>query len=246
MNGRVSSSGACHIHSSFRSVNSVAIDIIHRCRYSSYIAVCRLLGENSIFISTGRRPQIPVHMQVALFLRHCSRTNAHHLDGAREIGVGSGTTYLCLDRVSSALRDLRHEYIRWPTGSRRIDIKAAFQDVGFPGAIGAVDGMLVQLAQTPPKDGMYYYCRKKFYGVNVQATVDHDGYFTSYDIGWPASQNDITIFKKSTIWRQRDRYFHEGDYLLADKGMLTSYLCSFVAINYLYRLQNHAFHDTAF
>lgn len=52
----------------------------------------------------------------------------------------------------------------------------------------------------------------------MQATVDHVGRFTSYDIGWPASQNDITIFKKSSIWIHRHTFFSDGDYLLADKG----------------------------
>ena len=36
---------------------------------------------------------------------------------------------------------------------------------GWPGAIGAVDGVLFKLKDTPAVDAIYYYCRKKFYGV---------------------------------------------------------------------------------
>lgn len=59
---------------------------------------------------------------------------------------------------------------------------------------------------------------------NVQATVDHEGYFTSYDIGWPASVTDIQVFKRSKIWSERAAHFHADEYLLADKG---NFLCRF-------------------
>jgi hypothetical protein len=48
--------------------------------------------------------------------------------------------------------------------------------------------------------------------------VDDVGTITSYDIGWPGSQNDISIFKRSNIWLERYRYFEDHEYLLADKG----------------------------
>jgi hypothetical protein len=186
---------------------------------TSFFSICSLLQQiPDIFESTGLRPQKPVEVQFANFLRRCAKTNSHHVDAARETGTGSGTTFIYLDRIAYALVSIRQQHVKWPTGNRRRQVREAFGSKGFYGALGAVDGMLIQLTQKPHENGIYYYCRKKFYGINVQATVDHEGYFTSYDVGWPASQNDISIYMRSTLHHDRNRLFRPGEYLLADKG----------------------------
>jgi hypothetical protein len=70
--------------------------------------------------------------------------------------------------VIKALRQLRTEAVLWPAGTARHEIKDAFALQGFPGAIGAIDGTLIRLVEVPPKDGIYYYCHKKFYGVRYE------------------------------------------------------------------------------
>jgi hypothetical protein len=170
------------------------------------------------------------------------------LDALRETGTGSGTSFIYLDRVAYAFLLLKNDFIKWPTFARRREIRLAFASRGFGGALGAVDGMLIQFTQKPHQDGIYYYCRKKFYGINVQATVDHEGYFTSYDVGWPASQNDISVFTRSTIYRHRHRYFRPGEYLLADKGKFrchTRFRSCLSTVSTKSRVQNHSLHDTA-
>jgi hypothetical protein len=52
----------------------------------------------------------------------------------------------------------------------------------------------------------------------VQVVCDFEGYIIDYDLGWPGSVNDTTIFKESSLWLQRGAYFEEGEYLLVDKG----------------------------
>ncbi|KAF8573112.1 hypothetical protein K439DRAFT_1650060 [Ramaria rubella] len=54
--------------------------------------------------------------------------------------------------------------------------------------------------------------------INVQATVDHEKRFTSFDLGWPGSMPDVTIFKASYIWNNHAAHFAPGEYILADKG----------------------------
>lgn len=53
---------------------------------------------------------------------------------------------------------------------------------------------------------------------NVQATVDHEARFTSFEIGFPGCMTDVTIFKQSDIWVNRARYFSDHEYILVDKG----------------------------
>lgn len=56
--------------------------------------------------------------------------------------------------------------------------------------------------------------------INIAVAIDGFGRAIFYDIGWPGSQNDISIFKHSSIWTKWDKYFGEGEYILGDKGML--------------------------
>jgi len=89
---------------------------------------------------------------------------------------------------------------------------------GIPGIIGIVDGSLIQFSYTPKQDARTWYTRKKFPGINIQATVDNNGAFTSYQIGHPGSVPDVTVFKTSHLWRHRPGYFGPGEKILADKG----------------------------
>ncbi|KAF9504263.1 hypothetical protein BS47DRAFT_1253849, partial [Hydnum rufescens UP504] len=157
-----------------------------------------------------------VEVQFAAFLQHFGSSNQHHLNTACECNIGAGTVFLYVDHVIQALGDLGPHFIKWPDQTRCAEIHKAFGEQGFPGAIGAINGSLIHFVEVPAVDGSYYYCHKKFFGANIQAMVDHEGYFTSYDIGWPASQNDIVIFKKSSIWLERHKFFEPDKYLLAD------------------------------
>ncbi len=53
---------------------------------------------------------------------------------------------------------------------------------------------------------------------NVQATVDHEGRVTSFELGHPGSVPDVTVWKESHLWQNRRDYFMDGEYVLADKG----------------------------
>ena len=112
-----------------------------------------------------------MEIQLATFLGAYGGTRKHHRDGALSCNVSEGTTFLYIDRVVEALGDLAGEYIRWPDETRRTDIRSAFAEMGFPGAIGAIDGSLIQFAERPFTDAIYYYCREKFYGVSILLLV---------------------------------------------------------------------------
>ncbi|RUS30941.1 harbinger transposase-derived nuclease domain-containing protein [Jimgerdemannia flammicorona] len=55
------------------------------------------------------------------------------------------------------------------------------------------------------------------YSLNVQATVNHLGFFTSYYIGWPGSCHDRRIFNESIIPQQHKTLIHD-DYIIGDDG----------------------------
>jgi hypothetical protein len=59
----------------------------------------------------------------------------------------------------------------------------------------------------------------------MQAVVDFDGKFISYDLGWPGATNDMTIWKQCHISTHRDAYFARDEYLMADKGKSSLHVC---------------------
>lgn len=71
--------------------------------------------------------------------------------------------------------------------------------VGFPGVLGAIDGILVT-AFTPSKKEGAYYSGKKFHGLNCQLTVDTD-YMILNIIAHPGSYPDNTIWINSFLKR---------------------------------------------
>lgn len=84
--------------------------------------------------------------------------------------------------------------------------------------MGAIDGTLFKLHCEPSKDKIFFYCRKKFSGLTMQASLDSNGRFTSYEAGWPATGNDITVLEKSRLWATRLQKLEPGEYWLVDKG----------------------------
>ena len=56
----------------------------------------------------------------------------------------------------------------------------------------------------------------------VQAICDHRGFFIEYELGWPGSVADVTVFKQSKVWVNKAKYFEDDEYILADKGSLST------------------------
>lgn len=69
----------------------------------------------------------------------------------------------------------------------------------FPNTIGAIDCTHI-LLKKPTLHGDEYVNRKGLCSINVQATCDAYGRFTSVDCSWPGSVHD------SRIWRNSDCY----------------------------------------
>jgi hypothetical protein len=122
------------------------------------------------FLIYWQRPQHPVEFQFTVFLHHHGASNQHHVTMAHEGGMGVGTVYLYVDWMTCALQELRDSFVKWPKGEQLAQIKEGFGDYGFPGAIGAANGTLFHLVEVPSKNGIYYYCQKKYYGVRSYAT----------------------------------------------------------------------------
>ena len=123
-----------------------------------------LIQHDPIFQSSGPRPQQPVKYQLAAYLiRFGSNTS---IRTAAILSLAEGTVYLYTKCVCSALRNIKTEHLFWPGPVHKEFLKNEMAEFGFPGAIGIVDGTLIQLVDKPLKDGWAYFCHKKFYAVS--------------------------------------------------------------------------------
>lgn len=86
----------------------------------------------------------------------------------------------------------------------------------FPCAIGALDCTLIKI-EKPRVHGDEYVCRKGYPALNVQATCDANGIFTSVDCSWAGSVHDARIWRNSNI-QQTLNANTCGALLLADEG----------------------------
>ncbi|SCZ95295.1 BZ3500_MvSof-1268-A1-R1_Chr11-2g03413 [Microbotryum saponariae] len=181
----------------------------------------QLLSSNPVFAPqpTGR-PQRPVREQIAVFLAYMGDPTSK-LGSAVHTGIGEGSVYQYIDRVSDALYHHLPQVIRWPTGAEAARVSEALE---VDKCIGVIDGTLLPLATAPfAKDRMTFYNgRKKMYCLNMQATVDDKRRFTSVDGGFPGIRHDNEMFRQSQIWRRRDVYFRGRKFLLGDKGYAQS------------------------
>lgn len=84
--------------------------------------------------------------------------------------------------------------------------------------MGIVDGTPVVLSQRPAVDGEVFWTRKSQYAFNLQLVVDDRKAIIYYQIGWPGSVFDNTVFDKSKLMMNPHVYFTPGEYLLADSG----------------------------
>lgn len=57
--------------------------------------------------------------------------------------------------------------IKWPSGEYRQQVENGFNETGFPGTIGVVDGCYIKIP-LPQKNDLAYICRKNFPSLILQ------------------------------------------------------------------------------
>jgi len=165
----------------------------------------------------GKRPQKPVEFQLAVTLRRLG-SKCDVFEVASKFGISEGSVLTYQTRVIKAIKSLKHQYIVWPQGSYKEEIKQAFEDIsGFPHVVGAIDGSHIPLFEAPSvKNKEVYFSRKHQYAIHLQAVVDHNSLFIDYVVGWPASVHDAKVFKNSSLHQVDNNLFENEEYLLGD------------------------------
>jgi hypothetical protein len=88
------------------------------------------------------------------------------LGTAQKLSLSFGSVFNYCYRVRHAIRELRPQYLGWPTAERKHIITTSIEDVsGFPKYLVAGDGSLILFVEQPLQQGYHFMTRKKQFGV---------------------------------------------------------------------------------
>lgn len=154
-----------------------------------------------------------------IFLRYMATCGSTFDVGACE-GVSEAAVRLHVKTVGQKLYDVRNDWIKFPTSVREFH---RAEDCFFPGCCGFIDASHFRCKQPtkPQRPECYWNRRKACYTINVQATCDNSGDFTSVDTSCPGTTHDSRMYRKSQLY-QLQRKYGCGKYLLGDKGYAAS------------------------
>ncbi|XP_052218400.1 putative nuclease HARBI1 [Dreissena polymorpha] len=197
-------------------------EVRRRYRFSSdnIDRLVRLL-EPSLQRPTRRNKALTVRQQLLLTLRFLASGAFLQIIGDT-FGVDIATVSRVVTNVTDCLFALKDTVIKFPlTDADRRRVMAGFFAMrGFPGVIGCVDCTHVRIISPGGEDEPSYVNRKGFHSLNVQATCDHKGMFTSINACWPGCCHDSHILRMSNIGQHLASHHQDPErgYLLGDSG----------------------------
>jgi len=144
-----------------------------------------------------------------------------YLGGYRQtatlFGMSKQTAVRLVSKMLSAIKKSAEEFIRMPVFDELDVLESHLRLVsGFPGAVLAVDGTLVEIER--PADFEGWYCRKGYPAVNIQVVVDYRKRIRSFSIR-PGSSNDQSVFNRSIFAQDLPDLLKDTEYhVLGDAG----------------------------
>lgn len=144
-----------------------------RMKKSTFYFICEELSPALEKQRTRFRMPIPVQKRVAICLWHLATGEDLRSLGWR-FDVAKSTACEIINDVCQAIVSiLLPRFITWPTGNALRAIVDGFaSEWNFPQCCGAIDGTHIPIT-APPDNPAYYYNRKGFYSIVLQAVVDH-------------------------------------------------------------------------
>jgi DDE superfamily endonuclease len=147
---------------------------------------------------TNYRAPFSVEQRVAAGLVFLARGPGFRLL-AQLLGVGVATAHqICMEVFACIRLHLMPKYIVFPTGTRLAEVTEDFKQLGWPNAVGIVDGSHIPIRK-PRGNSDPYHCRKGFYSIVLQGIVDAQARFLNIAVGYPGRTHDARCFFESAI-----------------------------------------------
>lgn len=104
---------------------------------------------------------------VTAFLWFSSNEAVSYRVVADRFNISKSSLHKIIRRVSYFLSNLFPQVIKWPGDIEQVGIMNYFQEKGFPGIIGVIDGTHIRIDK-PADDPDSYLNRKHFYSIQVK------------------------------------------------------------------------------
>ena len=176
-----------------------------------------LLEPSLVFETFRGNPLSPVQ-QVCVALNNYAGGQFQRITGLCG-GISQTGARLALIRVTDALVDIKHQFVKMPKTDEMEDTSQRMLNrFHLPRFSMAVDGMMVRFSEAPrglppDKDTQQFWCRKQFYALNVQV-VANDEFIYDLDCGWPGQTHDARIWNRSEVKayiEEQRRFLIAGD-----------------------------------
>lgn len=115
-------------------------------------------------------PRVTAYKSILLFLWFAGHEAASFRDIADRFDVALSTMHKIIAKVTLYISNLSPQYIKWPSQIEIEEISQGFEEMGFAGAIGCIDGSHVRI-DTPKEDHESYLNRKKYHSVQVSRYI---------------------------------------------------------------------------
>ena len=192
-----------------------------RMNKDTFIFILNKIQNHQVFKNNSRHQQQPVWLQLLVALERFGFDGTSSSVGkiSRNLGISRGTVILYTARIIEAILSIHDEFIKWPNRRRKKQTSDYFEENHqFKGLIGIVDGTFINLCEKPQVDPETYWSRKQRYSMNVQIVCNERREIIYYQVGYPGSCPDTVCFRNCDVFKNPERYFSNGEYLLADGG----------------------------
>lgn len=208
----------------FESLNKPrAFRLCMRMSASSFLALVALIDHHPVFQSTGRKPQAPVRLQLAVFLYRLGMSGAGSslAHTSLSLGLSEGSVQLYTLCTIEALQQIKQRWICWPGQTARTAHAhhiAKLSGSIFQNCVGFIDGTFINLQFTPEVDHSSYFNRKSTYALNAMVICNDDRRILYLRAGDTSAVHDTRVFSCSFFGQNQSRYLTGREYLLGDSA----------------------------
>jgi DDE superfamily endonuclease len=243
-----------HIKRVRKSVNEIFAQLgphyvrrAYRMDEASFWKLCRILrphlqGTKRKIGKNKSKPQrngakngiIPSPTKVSVALRYFAGGSAY--DIATTHGISHTDVFRSVWKVVDAVNKCSELSFNFPDNhAEQRKIAAGFQQKSkaqFTGCCGCIDGILIWMEKPSEKSceeaecgGKKFFCgRKKKFGLNMQAIVDHHKRFLHMSVYHPASTSDYLAFSTMDLFHKLERpgFLADGVHLFGDNAYVST------------------------
>src|SRR5712691_1948612 len=206
----------------------------------TFDGILNKIHDHSIFHNNSNVPQIPVEVQLAIFL-----FRAGHYGNAASpeaighwAGISPGTVANSTNRVMVALLSLHDDCVRFPTAEEKESAKAWVGAQVCPewrDGYLMVDGTKLPLFQRPGLHGDAWFDKNRSYSLDCQVcfypfpcycnltcrqlvTLPNSLLIVDYGLGHTGSVHDSMAFRTTHIFRQHEQILAPGEWIWSDSA----------------------------